>query len=73
MKHCKNCENCNKDLICDYLKGYESYRCGIDGHHIEDAFWDKCENYSRDFFKAKNESNVYNLFMRMTNAKKQHG
>lgn len=34
MKHCKNCENCTKDLLSAYLKGIDYNRCVVDGHHI---------------------------------------
>ena len=49
MKHCRSCDNCRKDMVCDYLKGIDYYKCEIDGHHIEEPFWEKCEKYQKDF------------------------
>lgn len=51
MKHCKNCENCEIDPICLYIKDIEYRRCVIDGHHIEEPFWEKCSKYKRDVNK----------------------
>lgn len=36
-------------MVCDYLKGIDYYKCEIDGHHIEEPFWEKCEKYQKDF------------------------
>ena len=48
MKHCKSCESCEIDPICLYIKDIEYRRCVIDGHHIEEPFWERCPKYKRD-------------------------
>lgn len=62
MRHCRNCDNCRKDMVCEYLRGFDYYKCEVDGHHIEEPFWEKCDHYSRDFLNpVSGESFLYQL------------
>lgn len=36
MKNCKNCTFCKKDLINDYIKEANLYKCDMDGNTILD-------------------------------------
>lgn len=47
MKNCKSCENCNINLVYLYLRGIDYYECLKDGHHIEEPYFEKCENYKK--------------------------
>ena len=47
MKHCKTCSHCELQLIAKYLKGIDFYQCDIDHHHIEEPFWEKCEQFDK--------------------------
>jgi len=47
VKHCKSCENCNLDLVSLYFYDVDLYQCVLDGHKIDDPFWDKCEHYRK--------------------------
>lgn len=47
MKHCRSCEYCEMDLVAQYVKGIDVYKCMIDGGVIAQPFWDKCEKYKR--------------------------
>ena len=58
MKHCRNCNYCRKDMVAEYLKGLDLYKCDIDGHIVEDPFWDKCEKYQRDTFIKDNPNSI---------------
>lgn len=70
MKHCRNCENCNKDLVCEYVKGLEIYHCTKDNHRIEEPFWEKCEDYSRKFLEPVHaDSFLYQIYMRLKREK----
>lgn len=75
MKHCKTCERCILDPITVYLKGLDYRKCSIDGHHIDDPFWEKCDRFVKDKDKIdKTSSFLYYLVesVRDYNAKKQH-
>lgn len=62
MKHCKNCENCIVDPMYAYIKGIDFHKCIVDGHHIDEPYWEKCEKYSRDFQKKDRYSSfLYQL------------
>ena len=56
MRHCKTCENCTKDLLSAYLKGIDYNRCVIDGHYIEEPFWEKCDKYVKSKYKKDHGS-----------------
>lgn len=73
MKHCKSCDNCEKDLLCEYFKGIDLYRCTLDNHPICDPFWDKCDEYTRNFMIVEG-SMLFNLVrkIREVNAQKQY-
>lgn len=70
MKHCRTCESCEIDPICLYLKGTEFNRCVLDGHHIEEPFWEKCDKYRRDYGKkARKRSAIYEVIRKAINTK----
>ena len=75
MKHCKTCEKCCVDPITAYLRGFDYYNCALDGHHIEEPFWEKCDKFVRDKDKTdKTRSFLYYIVesVRECNAKKKH-
>ena len=49
MKHCRNCEYCELDLVSQYVKGIDLHKCILTGDAIAEPFWDgrKCERYIR--------------------------
>ena len=65
MKHCKTCENCTKDLLSEYIKGIDYYNCVLDGHHIEEPFWDKCKRYKKAKYKADRKSSFLYYIVRL--------
>lgn len=70
MKHCRTCESCEADPLCMYLKGLEYYRCVIDGHHIEEPFWEKCDKYRRDYGKkVRKRSTIYEVIRKALDVK----
>ena len=74
MKHCKTCENCCVDPITAYLKGFDFHKCVLDGHHIEEPFFEKCEKFKKDKDRTeKNSSFLYYFVERVRdyNAKKK--
>ena len=52
MKHCKNCEYCRMDMVAQYVKGLDMYKCDIDDDVILDPFWEgrDCAWYKKDSF-----------------------
>lgn len=62
MRHCRSCENCIQDPICLYIKGIDYNQCLLDGHHIEQPFWEKCKRYEKCQGKKPTCSSwLYNL------------
>ncbi len=51
MKHCSNCVFCRKDLVAEYVKDLDMYKCDKKGKSIREPFWTRCELYRRDNFK----------------------
>ena len=52
MKHCKNCEYCRMDLVAQYVKGIDLYKCEKTGEVIHEPFFEKCEDYKKDSFRT---------------------
>ena len=52
MKHCKSCKNCSKDLVAQYFKGIDLYKCEVDRRIIFEPFWEKCDRYEKDDFNV---------------------
>lgn len=52
MKHCKNCEYCRMDMVANYVKGLDLYKCDKTNLVINEPFWEgrKCEAYKKDSF-----------------------
>lgn len=50
MKHCRNCNYCSKDMVAEYVKGLDLYKCRLDSHVIQQPFFEKCERYEKDNF-----------------------
>lgn len=63
MKHCKSCENCYQDMVCNYVQGIDIKKCMIDHHRIDNPFWEGryCEYYTRNFIKSKTEDVIENI------------
>ena len=53
MKHCKNCEYCRLDLVADYVKSAEIYKCDKTNDVILDPFWEVCEHYKKAEFEKE--------------------
>lgn len=54
MKHCKNCEYCELDLVSHYITGIKVHRCLLTGSIITEPFWNKCDKYTRKCAKDRN-------------------
>ena len=52
MKHCKSCEYCRMDMVAQYVKGIDLYKCDKNNNMISDPFWDgrDCECYKKNSF-----------------------
>lgn len=40
------------DLVAQYVKGIELYKCEKTGEVIHEPFFEKCEDYKKDSFRA---------------------
>lgn len=40
MKHCKSCVYCELDLVSQYVKGIDYYKCILTNEHIQSRFFD---------------------------------
>ena len=66
MKNCKNCAFCKRDLINDYIREADLYKCDMDGDMILDPL-KECQNctwYKGKGYKRSNAINeaLMNLF-----------
>lgn len=60
MKHCSSCENCELDLVSQYLKGIDLHKCILTGDLVCEPFWEgrKCENYRK---RSRNGNDKHNF------------
>lgn len=70
MRHCKICENCTKDFLSAYLKGVDYHQCVLDGHHIEEPFWEKCDKFKKSCNKKDKGSSLLYYLVKMVSEKR---
>lgn len=49
MKHCKDCEYCRLDLVAQYVKGADIYKCDLSGY-VTEPRGRACEKYKKNSF-----------------------
>ena len=49
------------DLVAQYVKGIDLYRCSLKGDIIVEPFWEKCERYKRRKKLLDNDRNFIKL------------
>ena len=72
MKHCRSCESCLQEPLSYYLKGVEYNQCALDGHHIEEPFFENCDKYVKDKEKTVQCSSFLYFLVEYINEKTKH-